>query len=42
MFSFCHNFCCLRDERFANRENLTDYWSRKQVRLLSLRRFMFI
>ena len=29
MFSFCHNFCCLRDERFANRENLTDYCNEK-------------
>ncbi|EGC18959.1 prophage maintenance system killer protein [Prevotella multiformis DSM 16608] len=29
MFSFCHNFCCLRDESFANRENLTDYCNEK-------------
>ena len=25
MFSFCHNFCWLRDERFANHKILTDY-----------------
>ena len=29
IFVFCHNFCWLRDESFANRENLTDYCNEK-------------
>ena len=32
MFSFCHNFCWLRDERFANHKILTDYCSKKDAK----------